>query len=118
MGKLSTHVLDTASGRPAAGVTIDLNRIDGPAAKTLIKSLDTNQDGRTDELLLDADSIAEGQYELLFHVGDYFSRQNVTTTEPPFLDQVPVRFAIADRAQNYHVPLLISPWSYSTYRGS
>ena len=118
MGKLSTHVLDTASGQPAAGVSVDLRRIDGPAGTTLIKSLHTNQDGRTDELLLDAETIAVGQYELLFHVGDYFRQLGMAVSEPPFLDQVPVRFAIADRTQNYHVPLLISPWSYSTYRGS
>ncbi len=117
MGKLSTHVLDTASGKPAEGITIELYRIDGNST-TSIQSFKTNRDGRTDELLLDADSIVVGQYELLFHVGEYFSRQGAVVSEPPFLDKVPVRFAIAHIDQNYHVPLLISPWSYSTYRGS
>jgi len=108
MGKLSTHVLDTANGRPAAGMVIELRRI--PSGET-VKSLTTNKDGRTDEPVLGADEIAAGEYELVFHVGAYFG-------EVRFLDIVPVRFRIADPAQNYHVPLLCSPWSYSTYRGS
>ena len=108
MGKLSTHVLDTANGRPAAGMKIELRRI--PSGET-IKTLTTNNDGRTDEPVLGPDEITAGEYELVFHVGAYFG-------EATFLDVVPVRFRIADAAQNYHVPLLCSPWSYSTYRGS
>ena len=108
MGKLSTHVLDTANGRPAAGMKIELRRI--PSGE-LVKNLTTNNDGRTDEPVLGPDEITAGDYELVFHVGAYFG-------ESKFLDVVPVRFRIADAGQNYHVPLLCSPWSYSTYRGS
>ncbi len=108
MGKLSTHVLDTANGRPAAGMKIELRRL--PDGGTL-KTVSTNSDGRTDAPLLGPEEIVEGEYELVFHVGAYFG-------EAKFLDVVPVRFRIADAAQNYHVPLLCSPWSYSTYRGS
>jgi 5-hydroxyisourate hydrolase len=108
MGKLSTHVLDTANGRPAAGMKIELRRI--PSGE-LVKTLTTNNDGRTDEPVLGADEIAAGEYELVFYVGAYFG-------DVKFLDIVPVRFRIADAGQNYHVPLLCSQWSYSTYRGS
>ncbi|MGA0093453.1 MAG: hydroxyisourate hydrolase [Chthoniobacterales bacterium] len=108
MGKLTTHVLDTAGGRPAAGMKIELRRL--PAGNT-VKTVSTNSDGRTDAPLLGPGEIAEGEYELVFHVGAYFG-------EAKFLDLVPIRFRIADVAQNYHVPLLCSPWSYSTYRGS
>jgi 5-hydroxyisourate hydrolase len=108
MGKLSTHVLDTANGRPAAGMKIELRRM--PSGE-LVKNLTTNNDGRTDEPVLGPDEITAGDYELVFHVGAYFG-------ESKFLDVVPVRFRIADAGQNYHVPLLCSPWSYSTYRGS
>ena len=108
MGKLSTHVLDTANGRPAAGMKIELRRM--PSGET-VKTLITNNDGRTDELVLGPDEITAGDYELVFHVGAYFG-------DAKFLDAVPVRFRIADAAQYYHVPLLCTPWSYSTYRGS
>ena len=108
MGKLSTHVLDTTNGRPAAGMKIELRRM--PSGE-LVKNLTTNNDGRTDEPVLGPDEITAGDYELVFHVGAYFG-------ESKFLDVVPVRFRIADAGQNYHVPLLCSPWSYSTYRGS
>ena len=108
MGKLSTHVLDTANGRPAAGMKIELRRM--PSGES-VKILTTNGDGRTDEPVLGPEEIAAGEYELVFHVGAYFGGAK-------FLDVVPVRFRIADAAQNYHVPLLCSPWSYSTYRGS
>jgi len=108
MGKLSTHVLDTANGRPAAGMKVGLRRM--PSGE-LVKNLTTNNDGRTDEPVLGPDEITAGDYELVFHVGAYFG-------ESKFLDVVPVRFRIADAGQNYHVPLLCSPWSYSTYRGS
>ena len=108
MGKLSTHVLDTARGRPAAGMKIELRRL--PEGEVL-KTLTTNGDGRTDELVLGPEEIRVGEYELAFHVGAYFG-------ESKFLDTVPVRFRIDDAAQGYHVPLLCTPWSYSTYRGS
>ncbi len=107
-GKLSTHVLDLTSGQPAAGLKIELRAL---PSRDLLKSIFTNQDGRTDEPLLAGGALEVGEYELLFHVGDYFG-------ERAFLDQVPVRFRIADAAANYHVPLLCTPWAYSTYRGS
>jgi 5-hydroxyisourate hydrolase len=117
MGKLSTHVLDTAHGKPAADLRIELwlMAADG---EQLLKTVRTNADGRTDQPLLDANSIAVGTYELLFHVGDYFAVAGIVLPEPRFLDVVPIRFGIADAGANYHVPLLVSPWSYSTYRGS
>ncbi len=117
MGKLSTHVLNTASGLPASGVRIELQKFVGDDA-ILLKSVVTNADGRTDTLLLDADEIEVGEYELTFFVSDYFHKQGTDITDPPFLSRVPIRFGIADASLGYHVPLLISPWSYSTYRGS
>lgn len=118
MGKLTTHVLDTAQGRPAANVVIELWRIDGYDQRQLINTVRTNADGRTDAPLLVNDTFAAGRYELVFAVDDYFAEQQVTATTPPFLDRVPIRFTVADANANYHVPLLVSPWSYSTYRGS
>jgi 5-hydroxyisourate hydrolase len=108
-GRLTTHVLDTASGRPAAGVEIELARLDGDRREVL-GTTTTNEDGRTDAPLLEED-LAPGVYELTFAVGDHFGGDG-------FLDRVPVRFRIADADAHYHVPLLVSPWSYSTYRGS
>jgi len=108
MGKLTTHVLDTANGRPGAGIKVVLSVFEGNAWKPL-KTAITNKDGRTDEAL--GDALKPGQYRLQFHIGDYFKTKE-------FLDVVPVRFNIADAAAHYHVPLLCSPWSYSTYRGS
>ena len=112
-GRLTTHVLDTARGRPAAGITIELR-----TGSTLLKTVRTNADGRTDEPLLTGDDLVEGSYELVFHVGDYFAGAGLTPEGVRFLDQVPVRFGVADASAHYHVPLLVSPWSYSTYRGS
>ena len=117
MGKLSTHVLDTASGKPAAQVGVELRSLSN-GQSTWLKSAVTNNDGRTDELLLNADEISAGQYELRFFVAEYFRAQGAALADPPFLDVVPIRFGIDDPSRNYHVPLLISPWSYSTYRGS
>ena len=119
MGKLSTHVLDTAAGRPAADLRIELWSMRGDGEK-LLKTVRTNADGRTDQPLLDAASIEVGTYELLFFVGEYFHARGdaAAQSDPRFLDIVPVRFGIADAAANYHVPLLVSPWAYSTYRGS
>jgi 5-hydroxyisourate hydrolase len=117
MGRLTTHVLDTANGKPAAGVRIDLYALGASNARQL-GSFTTNKDGRTDVPLLKGDDFVAGTYELAFHVGAYFSALATAQSNPPFLDVVPVRFAIADREAHYHVPLLVSPWNYSTYRGS
>jgi 5-hydroxyisourate hydrolase len=117
MGKLSTHVLDTAHGRPGMGVRVELFAIDG-GARQLLKSDTTNQDGRCNAPLLEGDTMHTGQYELVFHAGDYFAAQGVKLAEPRFLDRITIAFGIADVAQNYHVPLVVTPWSYSTYRGS
>jgi 5-hydroxyisourate hydrolase len=113
MGKLSTHVLDTTAGKPAAKVKIELFR-----EKTLLKTAETNQDGRCDAPLLEGADLTEGRYELVFHAGDYFAAQGVALPEPRFVDRVTIAFGIADASQNYHVPLVVTPWSYSTYRGS
>jgi 5-hydroxyisourate hydrolase len=116
MGKLSTHVLDTANGRPAAGLAMSLYRCNGE--RELLLSTRTNADGRTDAPLLQGESLVAGIYELVFVVDDYFRAQEAALPETPFLDIVTLRFGIADAASHYHVPLLVSPWSYSTYRGS
>lgn len=117
MGKLSTHVLDTAHGRPAAGVAIALYAVGGET-RTLLKRAATNRDGRCDAPLLEGEELRAGRYELVFDAGDYFTAQGVALSEPRFLDRVTIAFGVADPAQNYHVPLVVTPWSYSTYRGS
>jgi 5-hydroxyisourate hydrolase len=114
--KLSTHVLDTAHGCPAAGMKIELYFLSGEA-RNLLKQMITNSDGRTDQPLLSAEEMKAGQYELLFYVREYFAAR-APAAAIPFLDRVPVRFGIAEVGSSYHVPLLVSPWSYSTYRGS
>jgi 5-hydroxyisourate hydrolase len=114
MSRLTTHVLDTASGRPAAGVRVVLRR-DGDGG--ILAEAMTNADGRLDKPLLEGAAFKTGRYELSFHVGDYFRRQRVALADPAFLDVIPLRFAIAEDA-HYHVPLLVSPYGYSTYRGS
>jgi 5-hydroxyisourate hydrolase len=119
-GLLTTHVLDTARGRPAADMRIELFRLD-PAGggRILLKRTQTNVQGRTDAPLLAEDELRPGAYELVFEVGAYFAGQpEAGSADPPFLDRVPVRFGVADPSAHYHVPLLTSPWSYSTYRGS
>lgn len=116
MGRLTTHVLDTARGRPAAGLRVDLFALDD--GRRLVKSVTTNADGRADAPLLEGVPFRAGEYELLFHAGDYFRASGTALASPPFLDDIPIRFGIADPAQHYHVPLLLSPWSYATYRGS
>ncbi|MFL6514844.1 MAG: hydroxyisourate hydrolase [Chthoniobacterales bacterium] len=108
MSRLTTHVLDNVQGRPAAGLKIELWSID---QSKLLKSVKTNADGRIDSPLLAGEEMNAGTYELVFLVGDYFN-------EAKFLDRVPVRFKISDPTANYHVPLLVTPWSYTTYRGS
>ncbi len=114
-GWLSTHVLDTMDGEPAAGVRVELYEI-GASARGLITQAVTNADGRTDQPLISGGPLRIGTYELLFFVGGYFARR--TAADPPFLDVVPIRFSIAEPESHYHVPLLVTPWSYSTYRGS
>jgi len=115
--KLSTHVLNTAQGIPAEGMQIELWSLEGAVPK-LLKTVRTNSDGRPDQPLLGPEEMKVGQYELVFYVGEYFATINSTATKTPFLDRVPVRFGIADAAASYHIPLLVSPWAYSTYRGS
>jgi 5-hydroxyisourate hydrolase len=117
MGRLSTHVLDTANGRPARGVALELVALDGESRHVVVATA-TNQDGRTDAPLMIGEDYRPGAYELVFHVGDYFRSVGTATADPPFLDIVPIRFTIAEAEGHYHVPLLVSPWSYSTYRGS
>lgn len=117
-GKLTTHVLDTAQGCPARDLAIELwSIVPETNEKTLLKTTRTNQDGRTDSPLIDGE-LQQGIYELVFHVGEYFNQQLKDLPQPPFLDQIPIRFGIANPQAHYHVPLLTSPWSYSTYRGS
>ena len=115
-GYLTTHVLDTARGCPAEGLTIELFRIDG-ASRTHLKTLKTNSDGRTDAQILPADDFATGTYELVFHAGAYLDAAGVPPEAPRFLDVIPIRFGMSEAA-HYHVPLLLSPFGYSTYRGS
>ncbi len=118
MGHLSTHVLDTMNGCPAAGMAVTLQRIDGHHVET-IKAFKLNADGRNDGgALLDAHAMAVGRYRLVFSVAPYFRAIGVQLPEPPFIGDVNVDFGIADAAGRYHVPLLVSPWAYSTYRGS
>jgi hydroxyisourate hydrolase len=117
-GKLSTHALDIHQGRPADNLLIMLFRLDGNGTRAAIKTAVTNADGRTDDPLLGPGEMKAGRYELVFAVGDYFARTGIPLPTPPFLDEVPVRFAIADASLSYHIPLLFSPWAYSTYRGS
>jgi 5-hydroxyisourate hydrolase len=117
MGKLTTHVLDITQGKPAAGVLVELYAVQA-TQRSLVQSAVTNQDGRCDAPLLAGDEMRAGQYELVFSAGDYFAAQGVPLPEPRFLDRVIIAFGIADPNQNYHVPLVVSPWAYSTYRGS
>jgi 5-hydroxyisourate hydrolase len=116
MGRLTTHVLDTAGGRPGAGIAVTVYRLDGErreVARTV-----TNADGRSDRPLLEGAALEAGKYEIVFAAGDYFRAQGLNLPEPPFVDEVALRFGVANPDQHYHVPLLVSPWSYSTYRGS
>ena len=119
-GRLTTHVLDTANGRPAMGMAVELWRLDRhvEGGRTLLKSVRTKNDGRIDSPLLEGPDLRPGTYEWIFAVADYFAGQKAKTTDPPFLDRVPIRFGVADPEAHYHVPLLVSPWAYSTYRGS
>jgi 5-hydroxyisourate hydrolase len=115
-GRLTTHVLDTARGRPAPHIAIELWRLPPDHDRQLLLTTRTNADGRTDSPLLAGPALTPGTYELVFAVAAYFS--TLDTTTPPFLDRIPLRFTISDPTAHYHVPLLVSPWSYTTYRGS
>ena len=117
MARLSTHVLDTSRGLPASGVTVHVHIVRGDTRASLANAT-TNADGRTDAPLVAGDRLETGIYELTFQVGDYFRRAGAALTDPPFLDTVVIRIGIADAGGSYHVPLLISPYGYSTYRGS
>lgn len=116
MGRLTTHVLDTANGKPGAGIALTVFRLDGER-RELIRTV-TNSDGRCDRPLLEGDALERGRYEIVFAAGDYFRALGQGLAEPLFVDEVVLRFGVADTGQHYHVPLLVSPWSYSTYRGS
>jgi len=118
MGRLTTHVLDTASGFPAADLDIVLWRISPDGSRRRISEHRTNSDGRVDRPLLEGEAFVAGTFELTFAVGDYFRRRGVALTEPAFLDLVPLRFGIAAGTDHLHVPLLVAPYGYSTYRGS
>lgn len=115
-GRLTTHVLDTANGKPAAGLRIELYHLENDK-RTLLRDVKTNDDGRCDQPLLSGDDMQAGQYELVFHIGDYFAVAK-SDEDFAFLDIVPLRFGIGNSSEHYHVPLLASPFSYSTYRGS
>lgn len=117
MARLSTHVLDTSRGVPAIGMAIDLYQLEG-VARTLVTRVITNSDGRTADPLLSGETLTTGVYELVFYAAEYFRNFGIALSSPPFLDEVVIRFGLADAHANYHVPLLLSPYGYSTYRGS
>jgi 5-hydroxyisourate hydrolase len=117
MGKLTTHVLDTHAGCPAAGVRIELHEV-GEAGRAPIAERTTGTDGRCAGPLLDGSQFRAGRYVLTFHIGEYFRARGVALPDPPFIDDAVIHFGIAEPDQNYHVPLLVTPWSYSVYRGS
>jgi 2-oxo-4-hydroxy-4-carboxy-5-ureidoimidazoline decarboxylase len=117
-GRLSTHVLDTHSGKPAAGISIELTELSDLGQSRVVARATTNSDGRTDQPLIGGRPVPIGRYELMFSVGDYFAGRGVPMSEPPFLDQIPLRFSVSEPEGHLHVPLLVTPWSYATYRGS
>jgi 5-hydroxyisourate hydrolase len=117
MGKITTHVLDLANGAPAAQLLVELHECTADARRA-IASARTNASGRIAEPLLEGSALHKARYALTFHVADYYRLRGVTLPDPPFIDKVVIEFGVADAHENYHVPLLISPWSYSTYRGS
>ncbi|MGG0176498.1 hydroxyisourate hydrolase [Gottfriedia acidiceleris] len=118
MGALTTHVLDTSRGLPASGMKLELWRVESGVTRILIQTMHTNNNGRVEFPIISGQDFQSGVYELVFFVASYFRTQGVDLAEPPFLDQIPLRFGIADTNMHYHVPLLITPWGYSTYRGS
>jgi hydroxyisourate hydrolase len=115
---VTTHVLDVTSGWPAQGVRVELYELADGSERKFVADVTTNADGRTDKPLMSADQARAGRFELIFHAGDYFRRRRSELADPPFLDLIPIRFGVADPQAHYHVPLIVSPWSYSTYRGS
>jgi len=118
MGKLTTHVLDTMNGCPAAGMAVRLYRLDAASVPQLMRSVQLDADGRAGGPLLEGADFVPGRYRLVFELADYFRARGIVLPDPPFLDSVPLDFGLADAAAHYHVPLLASPWAYSTYRGS
>jgi 5-hydroxyisourate hydrolase len=118
MGRLSTHVLDSVSGRPAAGMRIEFLEANADGGWTHRAEIRTNADGRTDKPVMAGEEFHVGRFQLRFHVAEYFRAQGVAVADPPFIDIVPIHFGIAEADGHYHVPLLCSPWTYSTYRGS
>lgn len=118
MAGLTTHVLDTARGRPAEGVEVELFELDADGGRTRLAVVRTNAHGRTDKPLIAPEAARVGTFELVFRIGGYFAGQRAPVADPPFLSDVPIRFSIADPQAHYHVPLVVSPWGYSTYRGS
>jgi 2-oxo-4-hydroxy-4-carboxy-5-ureidoimidazoline decarboxylase len=117
-GRLSTHVLDTSSGKPAAGIPVELVELSALGENRVIAHTSTNHDGRTDQPLIGGRPVPMGKYELRFAVADYFASKNAPLSDPPFLDTIPLRFSVAEPEAHLHVPLLVTPWSYATYRGS
>ena len=117
MGRLTTHVLDTTLGRPGSGIAVSVARVMGEV-RQVVATAQTNADGRCDRALLEGDAFVAGVYEVTFAVAPYFARTGVTMPDPPFLGDVVLRVGVADASQHYHVPLLVTPWSYATYRGS
>jgi 2-oxo-4-hydroxy-4-carboxy-5-ureidoimidazoline decarboxylase len=117
-GRLSTHVLDTHSGRPAAGIKLELIELSNLGQSRVVARAVTNSDGRTDQPLIGGRPVPIGRYELMFSVGDYFAARDIPTADPPFLDLIPLRFSVSEPEGHLHVPLLVTPWSYATYRGS
>ena len=117
-GRLSTHVLDTHSGRPAAGITVELVELSDLGASRVVTRTVTNRDGRTDQPLIGGRPVPIGRYELTFSVGGYFAERQVAMSDPPFLDSIPLRFSVSEPEGHLHLPLLVTPWSYATYRGS
>jgi len=117
-GRLSTHVLDTHSGRPASGISVELTELSDLGQSRVVARAITNSDGRTDQPLIGGRPVPIGRYELTFHVGPYFAGRGVPLSDPPFLDRIPLQFAVSDPEGHLHVPLLVTPWSYATYRGS
>jgi 5-hydroxyisourate hydrolase len=115
---VTTHVLDVTSGSPAEGVRVELYELAGESERKLVADVATNADGRTDRPLMSAEAARAGRFELVFYAGDYFRRRRAQIADPPFLDLIPIRFGVANPQAHYHVPLIVSPWSYSTYRGS
>ncbi len=117
MAGITTHVLDTVTGKPGAGMRIDFSKLEDGAYK-LVKTVYTNKEGRTDQMVLAPEATQVGQYELLFYVEEYYTKQGTKLPDPAFIDEVPVRFSVFDIKQHYHVPMLATPWSCTTYRGS